>query len=90
LFEFAYAIGLLTAGRLLDRIGTRLGYALSLIFWSFAAILHAFVSSITGFSFARFLLGLGESGNFPAAIKTISEWFPKKERALATGIFNAG
>ncbi|OLE54672.1 MAG: hypothetical protein AUG51_07150 [Acidobacteria bacterium 13_1_20CM_3_53_8] len=89
-FEVAYAIGLLSAGRLLDRIGTRLGYALSLIFWSFAAILHAFVGSITGFSFARFLLGLGESGNFPAAIKTVAEWFPKKERALATGIFNAG
>ena len=89
-FEVAYAIGLLTAGRLLDRIGTRIGYAISLIFWSFAAILHAFMSTIAGFSIARFLLGLGESGNFPAAIKTTAEWFPRKERALATGIFNAG
>jgi ACS family hexuronate transporter-like MFS transporter len=89
-FEVAYAIGLLTAGRLLDRIGTRIGYSVSLIFWSFAAILHALMSTITGFSVARFLLGLGESGNFPAAIKTVAEWFPKKERALATGVFNAG
>jgi ACS family hexuronate transporter-like MFS transporter len=89
-FEVAYAIGLLTAGRLLDLIGTRLGFTLSLTFWSLAAALHAFMSSIVGFSFARFLLGLGESGNFPAAIKTVAEWFPKKERALATGIFNAG
>jgi ACS family hexuronate transporter-like MFS transporter len=89
-FEVAYAVGLLTAGRLLDWIGTRIGYAVSLIFWSLAAILHAFMSTIAGFSFARFLLGLGEAGNFPAAIKTVAEWFPKKERALATGIFNAG
>jgi len=89
-FEVAYAIGLLTAGRLLDRIGTRIGYAISLIFWSLAAILHAFMSTIAGFSVARFLLGLGEAGNFPAAIKTVAEWFPKKERALATGVFNAG
>lgn len=89
-FEVAYAIGLLTAGRLLDRIGTRIGFTVSLIFWSLAAVLHAFMSSMAGFSIARFLLGLGESGNFPAAIKTVAEWFPKKERALATGIFNAG
>lgn len=89
-FEVAYAIGLLGAGRLLDAIGTRLGYALSLIFWSFAAMLHAAMSTIGGFSAARFLLGLGEAGNFPAAIKTVAEWFPKKERALATGIFNSG
>ena len=89
-FEVAYAIGLLTAGRLLDRIGARIGYTISLVFWSLAAILHAFMSTIFGFSVARFLLGLGESGNFPAAVKTVAEWFPKKERALATGIFNAG
>jgi MFS transporter, ACS family, hexuronate transporter len=89
-FEVAYAIGLLLAGRFLDWIGTRIGYAVSLTFWSFASILHAFMGSVTGFSVARFLLGLGESGNFPAAIKTVAEWFPKKERALATGIFNAG
>ena len=76
-FEVAYAIGLLTAGRILDLVGTRIGYAASLIFWSFAAMLHAAMSSIAGFSIARFLLGLGESGNFPAAIKTVAEWFPK-------------
>ncbi|HEV2862206.1 MAG TPA: MFS transporter [Pyrinomonadaceae bacterium] len=89
-FEVAYAIGLLCAGRFLDWIGTRIGYAVSLTFWSLASILHAFMSTIPGFSAARFLLGLGEAGNFPAAIKTVAEWFPKKERALATGIFNAG
>ena len=89
-FEVAYAIGMLGAGRVLDWIGTRVGYALSLTFWSFASILHAFMGSVMGFSVARFLLGLGESGNFPAAIKTVAEWFPKKERALATGVFNAG
>ena len=89
-FEAAYAIGLLSAGRFLDWIGTRVGYALSLIVWSLAAMLHAAMSSIGGFSFARFLLGVGEAGNFPAAIKTVAEWFPRRERALATGIFNAG
>src|SRR5215204_3794616 len=89
-FEVAYAIGLLGAGRVLDAIGTRIGYAASLTFWSMASILHAFMGSIAGFSVARFLLGLGEAGNFPAAIKTVAEWFPKKERALATGIFNSG
>ncbi|HEX8721546.1 MAG TPA: MFS transporter [Pyrinomonadaceae bacterium] len=89
-FEVAYAIGLLGAGRVLDWIGTRIGYAVSLTAWSLASILHAFMGSVMGFSVARFLLGLGESGNFPAAIKTTAEWFPKKERALATGIFNAG
>lgn len=89
-FEVAYAIGLLISGRLLDWVGTRIGYAVALLFWSFASILHAGMSTILGFSIARFLLGLGESGNFPAAIKTVAEWFPKKERALATGIFNAG
>jgi ACS family hexuronate transporter-like MFS transporter len=89
-FEVAYAIGLLGAGRVLDWVGTRIGYAASLTFWSLASILHAFMGSIAGFSVARFLLGLGEAGNFPAAIKTVAEWFPKKERALATGVFNAG
>jgi ACS family hexuronate transporter-like MFS transporter len=89
-FEVAYAIGLLGAGRFLDWIGTRAGYAISLVFWSLASMLHAGMSTIGGFSAARFLLGLGEAGNFPAAIKTVAEWFPKKERALATGIFNAG
>jgi ACS family hexuronate transporter-like MFS transporter len=89
-FEVAYAIGLVSAGRFLDWIGTRVGYALSLVVWSVAAMLHALMSTIGGFSFARFALGIGEAGNFPAAIKTVAEWFPRKERALATGIFNAG
>jgi ACS family hexuronate transporter-like MFS transporter len=89
-FQFAYAIGLLLSGRLLDRLGTRLGYSLSILLWSLAATLHAFMRTVTGFGFARALLGLGESGNFPAAVKTIAEWFPKRDRALATGLFNAG
>lgn len=89
-FEVAYAIGLLSVGRVLDWIGTRIGFAIAMIFWSAASMLHAGMATIAGFSIARFLLGLGESGNFPASIKTVAEWFPKKERALATGIFNAG
>src|SRR5882762_9832287 len=89
-FQTAYAIGLLLSGPVIDRIGTKLGYALSLLIWSFAAMAHALVRTVTGFSAARFALGLGEAGNFPAAIKTVAEWFPKRERALATGIFNAG
>ena len=89
-FEVAYAIGQLLAGRLLDRIGTLAGFAIAMVFWSGASMLHAAMAGIVGFSVARFLLGLGESGNFPACIKTVAEWFPKKERALATGIFNAG
>jgi len=89
-FQAAYALGLLFVGRLLDLVGTRLGYAFALIFWSFAAMAHALARTPFGFGVARFGLGLGEAGNFPAAIKTVAEWFPKKERALATGIFNAG
>ncbi|MCX7985343.1 MAG: MFS transporter, partial [Bacteroidales bacterium] len=89
-FQIAYAVGMIFAGRLIDAIGTRLGYALSLIFWSIAAMLHAFARSAFSFGVFRALLGLSESGNFPAAIKTVAEWFPKKERALATGIFNSG
>jgi ACS family hexuronate transporter-like MFS transporter len=89
-FQMAYAIGFLVAGRLIDRVGTRIGYALMFSIWSLAAIGHALAASVLGFAFARFMLGLGESGNFPAALKTVAEWFPRKERALATGIFNAG
>jgi ACS family hexuronate transporter-like MFS transporter len=89
-FQTAYAIGFLFVGRLMDRIGTRKGFSLSIIFWSVAAMGHALAQSILGFGVARFFLGLGESGNFPAAIKTVAEWFPKKERSLATGILNAG
>ncbi|HEY8188891.1 MAG TPA: MFS transporter [Pyrinomonadaceae bacterium] len=89
-FQTAYAIGMLLVGRLMDRLGTRKGFSLSVVFWSVAAMAHAFASSALGFGVARFALGLGESGNFPASIKTVAEWFPKKERALATGIFNSG
>ena len=89
-FNLAYAIGFLIAGWMMDRLGTRWGYSISLIIWSMAAAGHAFAGSVWGFVIARFALGLGESGNFPAAIKTVAEWFPRKERALATGIFNAG
>src|SRR6201996_3803736 len=89
-FQFAYAIGLLLAGGVIDRVGTRIGYALSIGLWSLAAISHSLVSTVMGFEVVRFLLGLGESGNFPAALKTVAEWFPKKERSLATGIFNSG
>ncbi|HNW59054.1 MAG TPA: MFS transporter [bacterium] len=89
-FQFVYAIAMLFAGRLIDWLGTKLGYALSLLVWSVAAMLHALARGTGGFMFARGLLGFGESGNFPAAIKTVAEWFPKKERALATGIFNSG
>ena len=89
-FSTAYAIGLLGFGRLIDYIGTKKGYIISIIVWSGAAIGHAFATSTIGFGAARAALGLGEAGNFPAAIKTVAEWFPKKERALATGIFNSG
>jgi ACS family hexuronate transporter-like MFS transporter len=114
-FQLAYAIGFIFAGRIMDRLGTRAGFALAIVLWSIAAIAHAtadlapgltlpvfnldantgfsivtLVGAAAGFAVARFALGLGESGNFPASIKTVAEWFPKKERALATGIFNAG
>lgn len=89
-FSVAYALGFLGAGRLMDAIGTRLGLAISLVLWSLAAMGHALARTASGFSIARFALGLGESGNFPASIKTVAEWFPARERAFATGIFNAG
>jgi ACS family hexuronate transporter-like MFS transporter len=89
-FQTAYAIGLLGAGRIMDWLGTRRGFSVSVLFWSVAAMAHALVSTVVGFAGARFALGLGEAGNFPASIKTVAEWFPRKERALATGIFNAG
>src|SRR5262245_42330143 len=108
-FQLAYAIGLVLAGRVIDRVGTKLGFALALLLWSVAAVAHAWATtigpifaplfaalglvysaSVTGFIVVRFLLGLGEAGNFPAAIKTVAEWFPKRERALATGLFNSG
>jgi ACS family hexuronate transporter-like MFS transporter len=108
-FQLAYAIGLLLAGRLMDRFGTRIGFALALVVWSIAAMAHAgapafggpvaamlggvglvYSTSVAGFMAARFVLGLGEAGSFPASIKAVAEWFPKRERALATGIFNSG
>jgi MFS transporter, ACS family, hexuronate transporter len=89
-FTSAYAIALLIFGRLIDKIGTRVGYAISIIIWSVAAMFHALASGTLGFGIARTALGLGEGGNFPAAIKAVAEWFPKKDRALATGIFNSG
>ncbi|HLA94442.1 MAG TPA: MFS transporter [Pyrinomonadaceae bacterium] len=112
-FQTAYAIGLLGVGRLMDRFGTKKGFAASISLWSLAALAHAWalpigiaaaavlgalgvispttsLASVIGFIIVRFLLGLGEAGNFPASIKTVAEWFPKKERALATGIFNSG
>ena len=89
-FQAAYGIGLVVMGGLIDRLGTRLGYALSIVFWSLASMAHAFGSSLSSFLFYRGALGIGESGLFPASIKAVAEWFPKKERALATGIFNAG
>ncbi|HWY21341.1 MAG TPA: MFS transporter [Candidatus Acidoferrum sp.] len=89
-FQIAYAIGLLVAGRLIDKLGTRIGYMLVMVTWSLSAMGHALASTVLEFSFARFFLGLGESGNFPAAIKTVAEWFPQNERSLATGIFNSG
>jgi MFS transporter, ACS family, aldohexuronate transporter len=89
-FQAAYALGLLVVGNFIDRVGTRIGYTVVICIWSLAAMAHSLVRSALGFGVVRFLLGLGESGNFPAAIKTVSEWFPKRERALAVGIFNSG
>ncbi len=108
-FQLAYAIGLLVAGRLMDRFGARAGFSLVIVIWSLAAMAHAeaiwfgpavavvlgtvglaYSASVAGFIAARFALGVGEAGNFPASIKVVAEWFPKRERALATGIFNSG
>lgn len=89
-FQTAYAIGLLCAGAIIDKLGTRLGYALAIGIWSLAAMSHSLATGVVTFALARFALGLGESGNFPAAIKAVAEWFPQRERALAAGIFNSG
>jgi ACS family hexuronate transporter-like MFS transporter len=89
-FQVAYAVGMLAAGRVIDRVGTKQGYAYSLIGWSIAAIGHAFGHHTWSFGFWRALLGVSESGNFPAANKTIAEWFPRRERAFATGLYNSG
>ena len=89
-FQFAYALGYVGGGRLMDRIGARLGFALAVLVWSLAAMAHAAARTVLGFSVARSVLGLAEGGGFPAAIKSVAEWFPKEQRAYATGWFNAG
>lgn len=89
-FQVAYGIGLIVFGRVLDKVGTRIGYLWAMALWSAAGILHAAVRSVSGFMATRFTLGLGESANFPAAVKSVAEWFPIKERAFATGLFNSG
>ncbi|HJW40720.1 MAG TPA: MFS transporter [Rhizomicrobium sp.] len=89
-FQAAYALGYIGFGRIIDKIGARFGYALAVVIWTAAHVAHAFVSTIGGFTAVRIALGFGESGNFPAGLKAVAEWFPKRERALATGIFNAG
>jgi ACS family hexuronate transporter-like MFS transporter len=89
-FQAAYAIGLVTVGRLIDRVGVKWGYALAVAVWSLFGMAHAAAYSIATFAMARFGLGLGEAGNFPAAVRATADWFPKKERAFATGIFNSG
>ena len=89
-FQAAYALGLVVAGRMTDRLGIRKGFTFAILLWSFAAMLPGAANSVATFSVALFILGLGESANFPACLKTVAEWFPKKERALATGIFNSG
>ena len=89
-FQIAYGVGLLVSGRIIDRLGTKVGYAIAILVWALSSMSHALVGSVAGFCIARFMLGLGESGNFPAALKATSEWFPQSERALATGIWNSG
>ncbi|MFZ0280398.1 MAG: MFS transporter [Bacteroidales bacterium] len=89
-FQLLYGVGMVIAGRLIDKFGTKIGYGISVILWSIAAMGHALAKGVWGFGFWRGFLGVSEAGNFPAAIKTVAEWFPKKERALATGIFNSG
>jgi ACS family hexuronate transporter-like MFS transporter len=89
-FTGAYALMLPIAGRIIDRLGTRIGYALAVVVWSFASMSHSIAQNAVQFAIARFGLGIGEAANFPAAIRTVADWFPKRERALATGIFNSG
>ena len=89
-FQIAYAIGLITTGRILDKFGTRIGYLWAIVVWSLAGMAHAAARGVASFAVARFALGIGESANFPAAVKSVAEWFPKKERAFAAGLFNSG
>jgi ACS family hexuronate transporter-like MFS transporter len=89
-FQLAYAVMMPLIGRIIDRLGTRLGYAAAVAIWSAASISHAFAHSAGQFIIARFSLGVGEAGNFPAAVRTVADWFPQEERSFATGIFNSG
>lgn len=89
-FTLAYGIGSLVVGKLIDRLGTRVGFSLAVLFWSLSAMAHAAAGSVLQFGLARFSLGIGEAGSFPASIKAVAEWFPKRERAMATGVFNSG
>lgn len=89
-FQVAYGVGMILGGRMLDHFGSKLGYSIAIIVWSLGAVMHAAVRSVIGFGSARAVLGLGEAGNFPAAVKVIAEWFPKQDRAFATGVFNSG
>ena len=89
-FQAAYAVGYIGFGATIDRLGARIGYACAFTIWTVAHVMHGFVRGVLGFGAARFLLGIGESGNFPAGLKAVAEWFPPQERALATGVFNAG
>ncbi|HVG26785.1 MAG TPA: MFS transporter [Acidobacteriaceae bacterium] len=89
-FQVAYGLGMLTAGRIIDKLGTKVGYTIAILIWGLSSLSHSMVTSVAGFCLARVFLGLGESGNFPAAIKATTEWFPTEERGLATGLFNSG
>jgi ACS family hexuronate transporter-like MFS transporter len=89
-FILAYGLGFLVAGRVVDRVGVKKGYALSIAVWALSSLSHVFARTPVGFGMARFALGIGESGNFPSALKATADWFPAEERALATGIFNSG
>src|SRR5215469_8480463 len=89
-FQIAYGVGFLIAGRVIDWLGTKTGYALAILIWGLSSMSHSLVTSVVGFCIARIFLGLGESGNFPAAIKAVTEWFPTEERGLAVGLFNSG
>ena len=89
-FQVAYAIGYISFGRVVDLIGARLGYAIAIVVWTVSHVAHGFASGVTSFAAARFGLGIGESGNFPAGIRAVTDWFPQRERAFAIGLFNAG
>lgn len=89
-FQMAYAVGYISFGRVVDRLGARLGYIIAIVIWTISHVAHGFATGVTSFAAARFGLGIGESGNFPAGIRAVTDWFPQRERALAIGIFNAG